>query len=752
MTEYQRVSEFHVVGTRPIRPDGIDKVVGKAIYGPDFVAPGMIHGAILRSPHPHALILAIDTRKAAALPGVKAVITGKDFPQQAGAQVSLGETDANLQDILHNCMACDKVLYAGHAVAAVAATTRSIAEAALALIEVDYKVLPHVLNLEEACCDDAPILHEKLNEDKTAKPTNITKEFQLERGDAAKALDNAAFVSGGRYRTRPVHQGYIEPHACVASWNADKQGQIWCSSQGAFMVRALTAAILTVPISDIRVTPLEIGGGFGGKTTIYLEPVCMLLSRKAGRPVRLAMSRQEVFRASGPAPGCIIDIEMGSDPDGLLTGMKVEMLYDAGAFPGGGGQAGAMVSLGTYRLPDYAVTGRDAVTNMPSVAAYRAPAAPQITFAIESCMDELAGKIGMDPIEFRLKNAVRPGDPSGLGTDFGEIGFVECLEAARQHPHWSAPLGENQGRGVAAGYWFNIGGPSTAAVAIAEDGSVTVVTGNPDIGGSRASMAIMAAETLGVPYETVRVIIGDTASIGFSLLTGGSRTTFATGRAVVEACQSVMATMTARAAQIWDVGETMVSWRNGAAHCAVTDKAAEPMTIAQIAKTATNTGGPIAAEISVNPHDSLPAYGVHICDVEVDRDTGHVAIKRYTVVQDVGRAIHPDYVEGQMQGGAAQGIGWALNEAYVFDAEGRVDNPGFLDYRMPVASDLPMIDTLIVEKPNPAHPYGVKGVGEVPIVPPLAAVANAIKAATGMRIRELPITPERLFDALQPGA
>jgi len=755
MTEHRKVGEFQVVGTRPVRPDGVDKVTGKAIYGPDFVAPGMIHGAILRSPHAHARIRSIDTSKAAALAGVKAVMTGRDFPSQSAHEVSLGETAANIEDIMHNCMAFDKVLYEGHAVAAVAATTRAIAEAALALIEVDYEPLPHVMDPEAACRGDAPILHPKASEqgsDKTSAETgNITAQSKFENGDVAQALKNAVHVTEGRYRTEPVHQGYIEPHACVASWNSDGQGQIWCSSQGAFMVRSLVAGILKVPISNIRVMPLEIGGGFGGKTTIYLEPVAMLLSRKAGRPVRLAMSRQEVFRASGPAPGCVIDIRMGTDADGNLVGMDADFLYNAGAYPGGGAGAGTMVALGMYRLPSYSVSARDVVTNMPSVAAYRAPAAPQITFAIESCMDDLARQIGMDAIELRMKNAVRPGDPTGLGTNFGEIGFVECLEAAEKHAHRSAPLGKNQGRGIAAGYWFNVGGASTASVSIAEDGSVAVVTGNPDIGGSRASMAIMAAETLGVPYDTVRVIVGDTASIGFSMVTGGSRTTFATGRAVVESCQAVIDIMKSRAALIWGVNEEEVTWRNGAAHCPAKGNTHEPLTIADIAAKADNSGGPIAAEISVNPHDSLPGYGVHICDVEVDPETGHVGIKRYTAVQDVGRAIHPDYVEGQMQGGAVQGIGWALNEAYVFDAKGRVENPGFLDYRMPVASDVPMIDTLMVEKPNPAHPYGVKGVGEVPIVPPLAAVANAVRAATGKRIRELPMTPDRVYDAMQSG-
>lgn len=755
MTEHNPISEFRVVGTRPVRPDGVDKVTGKAIYGPDHVAPGMLQGAILRSPHPHARIRSIDVSKALALPGVKAAVTGQDFPHLPGKQVSLGEGEADIANLSSNCLARDKALYEGHAVAAVAATSASIARRAIKLIEVDYEVLPHVVDLEAAAGDDAPILHEDLRtqgaEEPSDKPTNIAFTFALKHGDAAAALDEAAAVASGRFTMPPVHQGYIEPHACVAWWNADGQGQVWCSSQGAFMVRAVTSGVLDIPVSDVRVTPLEIGGGFGGKTTIYLEPVAMMLSRKSGRPVRLAMSREDVFRASGPAPGLVVDIRMGSDAEGNLVGIEADMLYDAGAFPGGGTMLGPLVLSNMYRFPAMDVRTRDAVSNKPSVAAYRAPAAPQITFAIESCMDDIAAQLGMDPIALRTKNALRPGDTNAMGQECGEIGFVECLDATAAQDHMNAPLGENEGRGIAAGYWINIGGASSASVSLAEDGSVAVVTGNPDIGGSRASMAIMAAERLGVPYETVRPIIGDTASIGYSVVTGGSRTTFAVGRAVVEACDALIEDMKARAAKLWDVAESDVEWRNGAVHCTAGGNDNAPMTIKEMAEKANTTGGPIAAEVNNNPHDSLPAYGVHICDVAVDPETGHVAIKRYTVVRDVGRAIHPDYVEGQMQGGAVQGIGWALNEAYIYNSKGCLDNPGFLDYRIPVASDLPMIETVMVEKPNPAHPYGVKGVGEVPIVPPLAAIGNAVKAATGKRIRDLPMSPDRVYAALTAG-
>ena len=752
----QAPKDFRLVGTRPVRPDGAEKVTGKAIYGPDFTIAGMLHGAILRSPHPHARILRIDTRKAEALPGVKAVVTGHDFPTLASLTMALGETSADIVYVQRNVMALEKVLYDGHAVAAVAATTAAIAEAAAALIEVDYEVLPHVIGIEEAMAPGAPLLHDDMFTKGLAEtpttPSNVSMRFQLAAGDAANAIDSAHAVVSQRYTTQPVHQGYIEPHACVASWLADGQSQIWASSQGAFMIRSLTAALLGLSVADIRVTPLEIGGGFGGKTVVYLEPVALLLSRKAGRPVRLTMNRADVFRASGPAPGSIIDIRLGASADGTLVGAEVEFKYGGGAFPGADVHSGAMSALASYRPATYRITGWGVHANHANIASYRAPGAPQVTFAVESALDELAQKLGMDPIELRLKNAVVPGDTTQMGTRLGQVGLVECLEAAKAHPHYRASLGPNQGRGIAAGTWGNYGGPSTASVSLGEDGSINVITGGADIGGSRASLAIMAAETLGIAYEKVRVVIADTSSTGYSMLAGGSRTTFATGKAVHEAATGVIAILKQRAAQIWGVDPAEVEWRDGAAFCLAQGREAESLPIGKIAAKANNSGGPITVSTSLSAAGWLPGYGVHICDTELDPETGQLAITRYTVVQDVGRAIHPDYVEGQMQGGAAQGIGWALNEAYIFGEDGRISNAGFLDYRMPVASDLPMIDTVMVEKPNPDHPYGVKGVGEVGIVPPLAAVAIAASAAAGLRLRDLPLAPDRVFAALQAKA
>ena len=749
MTDVMNRPALKVVGTRPVRPDGVDKVTGKAAYGADLVMPGMIVGKIKRSPHAHARIVSIDTKKARALPGVKAIVTAADLPNLASEEYEAGESASNLRDLALNVMARDKVLYEGHAVAAVAAISNAVADAAIALIEITYEVLPHVIDVEEAMKPDAPVLHAHLYteglEAKPDLPSNIAKRNQIARGDLDAGFAAADVIMEGRYTTQAVHQGYIEPHACVASMAADGQCEVFSSSQGQFMVRTYCAKILGLDIGDIRVTPAEIGGGFGGKTTVYLEPLALALSRLSGAPVKMVMTRDEVFRATGPTSGAVITVKLGATKAGKITAAQVDLKYQAGAFPGSPVGAGSMTALACYDIENVEIVGWDVVTNTPKVAAYRAPGAPISAFGVESAIDELAIKLGIDPIVLREINGVKSGTKAVYGPTFRDIGYLETLAALKAHPHYSAPLGPNQGRGVAVGFWFNVGGESTAAVHINEDGGAVVVTGNPDIGGSRASMAMMAAETLGLPVEKVRPIVADTASIGFSMLTGGSRTTFATGMAVVQAAEKLVEDMKARAAKLWDVPVDSVTWANGAAVCNDESKAGlRPMPLAAIAAQTARTGGPLSAEVTLNAQGAGPGFGAHICDVEIDPETGHVSVIRYTAAQDVGKAIHPAYVEGQIQGGAAQGIGWALNEEYIFDRDGRMENSGFLDYRVPVASDLPMIDTIMIEVPNPRHPFGAKGVGEVPIVPPLAAVANAVRSALGVRMCDLPLSPPKV--------
>jgi CO/xanthine dehydrogenase Mo-binding subunit len=745
--------KFRWVGTRPIRHDGIDKVTGRASFGADLAFPDMLWGKLLRSPHAHARIRRIDASAALAIPGVKAVITGADLPEPQASEAEGGEGGTtDFAALSRNVMAKEKALYHGHPVAAVAATTPEIAEQALAAIAVDYEPLPPVLSIEDAIRPGATILHETLRTRGApdAGPTNVAARIVFERGDAEKALAGADVVVERTYRTQTVHQGYIEPHAVVARTNEDGQSIVWCCTQGPFMVRAYSAALTGLGLSQIKVIPSEIGGGFGGKTTVYLEPLAIVLSRRTGRPVKLVMTRDEVFRASGPAGAAKLELSLGAKRDGRLCGARVRMWYEAGAFPGSPVTAGAMAVLASYALDDFQIEGFDVVCNKPKTAAYRAPGAPQAAFAVESALDELAEKLGVDPIDLRLRNASTEGTQAPYGARFRRIGLAETLEAAKAHPHYKAPLGPNQGRGVATGFWFNIGQSSTAEVHLTEEGTAVVVSGNPDIGGSRASIAICVAEELGIDVEKVRPLVGDTESAGYTDMTGGSRVTFATGMAAIEAAREVVKQLRQRAAKIWGCDPEQVAFADGRclpAQGSGLDHA--PLSLAEIAKQMDKTGGPINAVVSLNARGAGPGFATHLCDVEVDPDTGRVDVLRYTAIQDAGRAVHPSYVEGQMQGGAAQGIGWALNEEYVFDAQGVLQNAGFLDYRMPVASDLPMIDTVVVEVPNPGHPYGVRGVGETPIVPPLAAVANAVKHATGVRMTELPISPPRLLAALQ---
>lgn len=734
---------FEIVGSRPVRPDGVDKVTGRAKYGADLYAPGMLVGKVLRSPHAHARIKNIDASKALALAGVKAVVTAADFPS----------VRPGLRDVLENCMARGKALYEGHAVAAVAALDTEIADAALALIQVDYEVLAHVIDVDAAMADDAPLIREDLItsglDPAPAKPSNIAQYLEIGHGDVHQGFEHADEVIERSFKTEATHQGYIEPHACLASVAQDGWAELWCCTQGHFVVRDTCAELTGMDVSRLRVTASEIGGGFGGKTTVFIEPVALALSRKSGLPVKIVMGRDEVFKASGPTSSTSMTVRIGAKKDGTITAGAAELRYQGGAFPGSPVEFGAMSAFACYDLENLHVGGYDVLTNRPKQAAYRAPGAPMSTYAVESVIDEMAARLGIDPIDFRLKNAARSGSQSAYGPKFGTIGLAETLEAAKAHPHYTAPLKPGQGRGLACGFWFNFGGQTSVSMNLQADGSVGLSLGTPDIGGSRASMCLMAAEELGIPYEKVRAIIADTASLGYNDTSEGSRVTFSAGMATISAARDAIGKLCQRAALLWDIPVDAVVWENGEAKPSGSNAGDfEPLSLADIARKAGNTGGPIAGHAEINADGAGVSFATHMVDSEVDPETGQVKILRYTVIQDAGKAIHPSYVEGQFQGGAAQGIGWALNEEYIYDADGRLENAGFLDYRLPVASDLPMIDTVIVEVANPGHPYGVRGVGETSIVPPLAAIANSVSAAAGVRLTHLPMSPPRVLKAI----
>ncbi len=740
--------KYKVIGTRPIRHDGADKVTGRAIYGADVRLNGTVFGRILRSPHAHAKIKAIDTSAAEKLPGVMAVTTAADFPNLKDKIANLGEGSVNLAHLSANVLAHGKALYKGHAVAAVAATSSHVADEALKLIKVDYEPLPAVTDVVQAMRDDAPLLHDDVYTNsmgkKSDKPSNVATHIHFETGRVDDAFAKADVVVQREFKTASVHQGYIEPHVATALWNEDGHLTVWTSTQGSFTARQQTAELLQIPVSQVTVVPCEIGGGFGGKIAVYLEPVAAMLSRKCGRPVKMVMNRDEVFEGTGPTPGSAMRVKLAATKDGKLVAGEAWLAYDAGAFPGGMIGPGCMCVFSCYEIPNARVDGYDVLDNKPKTQAYRAPGATQAAFACECVIDELAEKLNIDPLELRLQNAVKEGSRRVDGPTYPRIGFVETLQAAKASDHWKTPLEDpHRGRGIASGYWFNIGLKSSATASVNADGTVSLIEGSTDIGGTRASIAMQLAETLGITAEAVHPRVADTDHVGYTDVTGGSRVTFATGLAAHQVGLDIQRQMADRAAILWDCDVAKVECADGTYRAN-----GKSMTFAELAAKLPHTGGPVVGRATVSPEGSTNGFGTHIVDVEVDPDTAKVTILRYTAIQDVGTAIHPSYVEGQMQGGAVQGIGWALNEEYFFDDSGRMQNASYLDYRMPTALDVPMIDTIIVEVPNPDHPYGVRGVGETPIVAPPAAIANAIYRATGVRMRELPMSPPKLWAAM----
>jgi len=745
--------QYKVIGKRPVRHDGVDKVTGRAVYGADVQLPGMLYGKVLRSPHAHARIKSIRTDKALALEGVKAVVTAADLPDSAGRSANLGELgEVPLQYISHNILASGKALYQGHAIAALAATSSHLAEEALDLIEVEYEVLPPVLEVLQAMQENATLLHDDLFTmelgEKSKRPSNVASHQTFRRGDVKAGFAAADHILEHEYRSATVHQGYIEPHAATAVWSADGHVTLWCTTQGAFSMRTCVHQVLGIPVSKLKVIPTEIGGGFGGKIPAYGEPVAALLARKARRPVKVVMDRTEVFLATGPTSGSYVKLKMGVKRDGRIVAAEAMLAYEGGSFPGAIVGAGGLCMLAPYNIENFVIDMYDVVVNKPKTAAYRAPGAPNSEHATEAMIDEFCDLLKMDPLEFRFKNAAKEGDTQANDVRYPRIGFIETLEAARASEHYRSKLtGPNRGRGVAAGYWMNAGLTSSVVARLNSDGTVTLGEGSTDIGGTRTSVAMQLAESLGIRAEDVIPSVVDTDSVGYTEVTGGSRVTYATGYAAYEAGQALRRQLLEQAGKLWRVEPERVLFEDGV--FSDREDATKKISLPGLAETLAHRGVDIGSRVTMTPQKAGGAFAVHIADVEVDPDTGKATILRYTAVQDVGKAIHPSYVEGQMQGGVVQGIGWALNEEYVYNAEGRMLNASFLDYRMPTSLDLPMIETIIVEVPNPGHPYGVRGVGEVPIVPPLATIANAIAHATGVRLYELPMSPPRVVKAMQ---
>jgi CO/xanthine dehydrogenase Mo-binding subunit len=737
--------------------DGLDKVTGRARFGADFTLSGSLFGKIVRSPHAHARIKSIDTSAAEKLPGVVSICTAADFPSDVSGDLDTGEVEIGVQFLANLMMARRKVLFEGHPVAAVAATDIHIAEEAARLIKVDYEVLETVTDPIEAMAPDAPLLHEGLVarslSGKGDRPSNITAHVEAGRGDVEKGFAESDIIVERTFKTSIVHQGYIEPEAETVHWRADGHIQVWANTQGSFAVRGNMANLLKVPASSITVTPLEVGGAFGAKTIPRVTPVAAILSRKAGRPVKIVLNREEVMKATGPGAAAVVTIKMGVTKDGKIKAAQSRLVYGAGAFPGAPIMRGVQTVFACYQPENSRIDGYDVVTNTPRVAAYRAPGATVSSFCTEQVMDELARKLGMEPMDFRIMNASKTGDYTVDDNQYTRIGIVEMLQAAKNHPAYTRPIkkspnGWPTGRGVGIGWWPCGVDQASSRMLVQPDGHVVLTTGSVDLSGVRTGLAQLAAETLGIEPEDVSVQIADTDSIPFTGSSAGSKVTRTQSDAVYKAGMGVLDIMKEHIAPRLNVDPEFVEYEDG--NFFARDNQDSKVSFKAAAKIINGQAVPIEATASSDPK-MRPAngYALNIADVEVDPDTGKVQILDFTIFQDVGRLINPQQVQGQMHGGAAQGIGWALNEEYVYDDQGHMRNASLLDYRMPTMLDLPMMECVILETPADDGPFGVRGVGEPPIIPPAAALSNAVYDAIGARITQLPMSPERVFWAMR---
>ena len=739
-------TNYSVIGTRPIRHDGLDKVTGRAIYGADVRITGQIWAEVVRSPHAHATIQNIDATEALALPGVIAFITGAEL-----AEIT-AEKSQTIRWQADNILATDTVRYRGHAVAAIAAIDRNTAIEAAKLVRVEYKPLAPVLSVKQAISNETPLVHpnaEFTHLGEPAKQTNIASHIKHVVGNTDTGFDQASLIVERTANLEMVHQGYIEPHNATVNWDQDNRVSVWSSTQGMFGIRDHLANLLNLPESNITVNPVEIGGGFGGKTTVYLPPIAALLSKKARLPVKMVMDRADVFQGTGPAPGGEVKVRMGVNDDGKLVAAEAEIRLEAGAYPGSNVELPTAWCFSTYDIPNITADGYDVLVNKPKSNAFRAPGQPQAAFCVEQVVDEICEQKGWDPLQFRIDNAAREGTRRSDNVPMFSIGLEEVLATAQKSDHWLSEKPKSSGttlcgRGIAVGFSPHMGGPSSVRISLNRDGTISLSEGSQDIGGTRVALAMIAAEALGIPVESVHPSIPSTNDIGYTYQTAGSRVINATGQAVWEASHTLIDKAKSQAAEILETPVDQVIFSKGQ----FKGTGDQTLSLADIARIVDETGDSLEVATQANPTAPTNGFAIHICDLEIDAGTGKTEITRYTAIQDVGTAIHPAYVEGQLQGGAAQGIGWTLNEEYIFDDEGTMLNSTFLDYRMPTTIDMPMIDTILVEVPNPLHPVGVRGVAETPIVPPLGTVANAVHDATKIRFYQHPINPQKILTAL----
>ncbi|MSQ15061.1 MAG: xanthine dehydrogenase family protein molybdopterin-binding subunit [Dehalococcoidia bacterium] len=734
---------YAVVGKRVPRVDAVDKATGRSIYGSDIYLPGMLHCKILSSTQAHAKIKKIDFSKALAVPGVKSIITAADVPD-----IMYG-TVGNIRD--RSFMARDRVRFIGEPVAAVAAIDEDVAEYAVSLIEVEYEPLPAVFDVLEAMKEGAPLVHEKLQEYEGStglRKGNICSLLTATRGDMDAGLSEADFIVEGTYRSQPINQGYMEPMACAAEVEPSGRVTIWTTTQAPYAIRNTIAETLQLPMNRVKVIPLEIGGGFGAKLRVSFEAFCVILSQKTGRPVKMISSREENFTAIGPRLECVATIKTGVKKDGTITARQVHAVYDTGAYLGPGVGAGVGHSTGPYRVPNFKAESYAVYTNKIWAGSYRASGVADMVFAVESHMDEVAACIGMDPFDFRLKNILEEGDRSLTGEVIPTMGLREMGEAAKTGSNWNTRKQEDGwGIGVAFSDWKSGTGASTATVSLNEDGTVSVLTGTVDIAGSDTSLSQIVAETIGVPFEKVVMAKKDTDAAPFNGPTGGSRVIYSAGRTVLQAAQDAKEKVLRLAADVLEANQDDLEVVNERVQ--VKGSPDKGRSLAEIARLSSSSKyGSIMGQAALSQLPFAPIYNAVVVEIKVDKETGMIKVLNFTQSQDLGFAINPNSVEGQMEGGAVQAIGRALYENFIFD-KGKPVNPSLTTYLLPLALDVPPMSTIMIESVSKEGAFGAKAVAEPPGFGAPAAIANALYNATGIRIRDLPLSPDKVRAALK---
>ena len=745
------------IGQSIPRIDSPQKVRGQTLYTADLNLPGMLHARLTTAYQAHARIMSIDVSAAKAVPGVVDVLTGKDLIP-GGPEPS---------ERARAMLARDKVVYYGQPVAVVLATSEDAAMEAASLVNVEYESLGVNVDPIEAMKRNAPPVRQAGQEggsaeaqahatvsggqeiDTTELGPNVTNALAFKRGDVAKGFAEADVVVERTYITPFVHQGYIEPHATTAVPDPLGNLTIYTATQGQFYARNMTADTLGLPQNQVTVIPMEVGGGFGGKT-VLLEPLAGVLALRTHRPVKIVLTRMEEFLLATPAPGSVITLKTGATKDGRITAVQGKVVFDSGCYSGTPVNVALMAMGGYYRCESLDLVGYEVLTNKPGVGAYRAPGAPQATFSIDQQVDEMAVALGWDPLEFRLYNCSVEGDPQPNNTPWPAIGLKQVLEAMRSHPMWADRGKEaNVGVGVAVGGWPGGIEPCAANMRVNTDGTLSLALGSVDISGTNTVMAMICAEVFDVPVDQVKIVTGNTDSAPYTGMSGGSKITYTLGPAVRAAAENARAQVLAIAATELEVAPEDLVMRNGVIE--VKGSPDKTMTLGQVAGLSMTFGGkyePVYGNGKSAVQDRAPGFSAQMVKMHVDPDSGEVELRQMFVAQDVGTALNPALVVGQIQGGATQGIGWALHEGLVYDDNGQPLNPSLMDYSLPQADQVPDIEVKLVELASKAGPYGAKGVGEPPVIPTAAAVANAIADATGARISTLPITAQRIQEAI----